>query len=124
MTQSYEIRTMTSDEVLQAVDWAGAEGWNPGRRDAVCFRAVDPDGFIGGFVGGEMIGSISVVNYREGFAFLGFYIVAPEWRGQGYGLRLWNAALGHAGDRVIQFSLHAARLDLRILKGLFDVVDR
>ena len=35
------------------------------------------------------------------FAFLGFYIVRPELRGRGFGLRLWQAGLAHAGSRAV-----------------------
>jgi hypothetical protein len=34
-------------------------------------------------------------------SYLGCYIVAPDRRGRGLGLRLWQQALDHAGDRVI-----------------------
>lgn len=37
---------MRPDEILMAIDWAAAEGLNPGRTDAVCFATVDPDGFL------------------------------------------------------------------------------
>ncbi len=40
-----------------------------------------------------MIASISVVKYSSEFAFLGFYIVKPEYRGQGYGYILWREAM-------------------------------
>ena len=36
------IRTMRPDEIAIAVDWAAAEGWNPGLADAACFATVDP----------------------------------------------------------------------------------
>jgi GNAT superfamily N-acetyltransferase len=101
MADGYRVRAMTRAEVDTAVDWAGVEGWNPGARDAACFAPVDPHGFIGGFLDGEMIASISVVNYDETFAFLGFYIVAPAHRGRGYGYRLWQAGVAHAGGRLI-----------------------
>lgn len=101
MGRDLRIQVMSPADCQRAVDWAGREGWNPGAQDAECFARVDPNGFWGGWIGDEMIGSISVVNYDPGFAFLGFYIVAPEWRGQGYGLRLWQRALEHAGDRVV-----------------------
>ena len=101
MPDGYTIRTMTPDEIAVAVDWAAAEGWNPGLGDAACFQTVDPDGFIGGWLNGKMISSISVVNYDEAFSFLGFYIVAEPYRGQGYGYALWQEAIKHAGGRLI-----------------------
>jgi GNAT superfamily N-acetyltransferase len=100
-TGTYDIRTMTPDEVAQAVDWAAAEGWNPGLQDTDCFLTVDPAGFIGGWLDGEMISSISVVNYDDAFSFLGFYIVAEAYRGRGYGYKLWQEAIKHAGNRLI-----------------------
>jgi GNAT superfamily N-acetyltransferase len=95
------IRPMRPDEVSMAVDWAAAEGWNPGLNDAACFATVDPDGFLVGEVDGEPVATISCVNYDARFAFLGFYIVRKDMRGRGYGLQVWNAAIAHAGQRVI-----------------------
>ncbi len=48
-----EIRTMTADDLRLALDWAAAEGWNPGLEDAFCFATIDPDGLLMGFVDGE-----------------------------------------------------------------------
>jgi GNAT superfamily N-acetyltransferase len=95
------IRTMRPDEISIAVDWAAAEGWNPGLADATCFATVDGDGFLIGELDGAPAATISCVNYDATFAFLGFYIVREDLRGRGYGLRLWNAAIAHAGARVI-----------------------
>ena len=95
------IRTMRPDEISIAVDWAAAEGWNPGFRDAPCFSLVDPDGFLIGELDSAPAATISCVNYSTSFAFLGFYIVREDLRGRGHGLRIWNAAIAHAGPRVI-----------------------
>ena len=92
---------MRPDEISIAVDWAAAEGWNPGLADAACFAAVDPEGFLIGELDGAPAATISCVNYGASFAFLGFYIVRKDLRGRGYGLRIWNAAIAHAGPRVI-----------------------
>ena len=44
------------------------------------------------FLLGEFAGApaaiLSVVNYDERFSFLGFYIVRPDLRGRGLGLRI------------------------------------
>jgi GNAT superfamily N-acetyltransferase len=95
------IRSMRPDEISIAVDWAAAEGWNPGLSDAACFAAIDPHGFLLGELDGAPAATISCVNYGYGFSFLGFYIVREDVRGHGYGLRMWNAAIAHAGPRVI-----------------------
>ena len=101
MAGDYSIGVMSEADLATAVDWAASEGWNPGIGDAACFRAVDPDGFLGGYLDGRLITSISVVNYDPAFAFLGFYIAHPEFRGQGYGYKLWQAGMAHAGDRLV-----------------------
>jgi GNAT superfamily N-acetyltransferase len=90
---SFDIRTMSRAEVDLALDWAAAEGWNPGLGDATPFQVTDPEGFLVGLLDGVPVATISVVRYPEGFAFLGFYIVTPERRGQGLGHRLWQAGL-------------------------------
>ena len=90
---NYEIRTMSRQEVDIAVEWAAGEGWNPGLHDADCFHAADPGGFLVGLLDDQPIGCISAVRYGEGFGFLGFYIVKPQFRGRGYGIQLWRAAM-------------------------------
>lgn len=90
---TFTVRNMRRDEVDLAVEWAAREGWNPGLRDAEVFHATDPDGFHVGLLDGEPVATISAVKYADSFAFVGFYIVAPEQRGNGYGLRAWNEAM-------------------------------
>lgn len=101
MTDHYHIRTLQPQEIDTALDWAAAEGWNPGIYDATCFQSADPQGFLGGFIGDELIATISAVKYGQNFGFIGFYIVKAEYRGRGYGLKLWNAALASLGNRLV-----------------------
>jgi hypothetical protein len=96
-----EVRVMRRDELDLALEWAAREGWNPGLADADCFHAADSQGFLIGCLGNEPIGCISVVRYGATFGFLGFYIVTPERRGQGYGLHIWQAGMARLGDRVV-----------------------
>lgn len=102
MTPSgYRIRTMTRAEVDQTLDRAAAEGWNPGLEDALPFHLADPAGFLAGVLDGRLAGSLSAVRYGGGFSFIGLYIVAPELRGGGYGLALWQAAMARLEGTVI-----------------------
>jgi GNAT superfamily N-acetyltransferase len=95
------IRRMRPGEISLALKWAAAEGWNPGLADHTCFAAVDPGGFFIGEIDGVPAATASCVNYGGSFAFLGFYIVREDLRGRGFGLPIWNAAIAHAGPRVI-----------------------
>src|SRR5882757_6479699 len=97
----FRIRVMRPNEISTAVDWAATEGWNPGLADAPCFAAADPQGFLIGEHDGAPAATVSCINYGASFSFLGFYIVRQDLRGRGYGLRLWKAAIAHAGGRVI-----------------------
>ena len=97
----YVVRPMKAEEVALAIDWAAQEGWNPGRHDASCFRAADPNGFFVGELHGEPVGSISAVAYDKHFGFIGLYIVRPDFRGQGLGLQIWQHAMAYLGERNI-----------------------
>ncbi len=96
-----DIRRATLAVVREMAVWADAEGWTPGLGDAAAFHAADPEGFFVAEVGGEMAACLSVVNHSAAFAFLGLYICRPDLRGRGIGYALWQAGLGHAGDRVV-----------------------
>ncbi|MBN9221952.1 MAG: GNAT family N-acetyltransferase [Mesorhizobium sp.] len=95
------IRTLSLQELSILIDWAAAEGWNPGLDDAAMFQAADPEGFIGAFVGGEMVAAISAVAYGRDFGFIGLYICHPDMRGRGYGKAVWNAGMARLAGRTI-----------------------
>jgi GNAT superfamily N-acetyltransferase len=100
-TDNLTIRVMDRTDLDQAIEWAAAEGWNPGLKDAECFQAADPAGFLMGYLDAEPIGSISVVRYSSTFGFLGFYLVRPDRRGQGFGYRLWQAGMDYLEDCTV-----------------------
>jgi GNAT superfamily N-acetyltransferase len=101
MSQTLQISTATRADLDRMVEWAAREGWNPGLADADCFYAADPAGFLIGRIGDEPVACISVVSSEPDFAFLGFYIVKPERRGQGHGWRLWQAGMARLDGRVV-----------------------
>jgi len=101
MQGNYIIRTMGPEEVPLAVDWAAAEGWNPGLGDAECFLAADREGFLVGLLDGEPVACISAMRYGAGFGFVGFYIVRPDQRGKGFGWAIWQAAMAALAGRTV-----------------------
>ncbi|PNE41032.1 GNAT family N-acetyltransferase [Streptomyces noursei] len=85
----------------EIVGWTADEGWNPGEGDISHFHPTDPDGFFLGRLGDRTVSALSIVNYSDDYAFLGFYLVAPGLRGQGLGLATWRTAFPHAGARTV-----------------------
>ncbi len=92
---------MTLDQLNMVLDWAAAEGWNPGLHDGACFHGADPNGFLIGLVDGVAVASIFAVKYGTNFGFIGGYIVKPAYRAMGYGLQIWNAAMAYLAGRTI-----------------------
>ncbi|MEO1081205.1 MAG: GNAT family N-acetyltransferase [Pseudomonadota bacterium] len=93
--ETFEITTMDGDDLETALAWAEAEGWNPGLHDAETYYTADPKGFFIGCLGDEPVATISAVRYSSSFGFLGMYIVKPEYRGRGYGIRIWSTAMDY-----------------------------
>ena len=115
-TNGFVIRRMVRSEVDFAVGLARDEGWNPGLADAEAFWQADPQGFFLGLLEGRPVATISAVGYGgDGhgpkFGFIGLYIVVPELRGRGLGLKLWNHALGTLTAPVIGLDAVVAQQD-------------
>ncbi len=101
INSNFTIREMKREEVDLAIEWAAIEGWNPGLADADSFFIADTKGFLIGLVDNKPVAIISAIKYGTSFGFIGFYIVKPEYRGKGYGIRIWNAALKYLEGRNI-----------------------
>ena len=105
-----EIRCLTPTELDETLAWATAEGWNPGLSDSACFHKTSPDGFLGAFEDGALLGSISAVKYGAHFAFIGLFIVRPELRGRDLGPILGRAAL----ERLSGFNIGVDGVERKI----------
>lgn len=98
----FEITGASAADMEMIRGWADAEGWNPGDTDRFAFAVADPEGFlVEQKLDGEPVACVSAVRYGEGFGFIGFYIARPAFRGQGYGIRLWHAAMERLDGRLI-----------------------
>lgn len=97
----FEITGASTADMELIRDWADEEGWNPGESDRFAFAVADPEGFLVGRLDGEPVACVSAVRYGAAFGFIGFYIARPAFRGRGYGIRLWNAAMERLDGRLI-----------------------
>ncbi len=114
MASTLEFRNMVRPEVDELVHWAAGEGWNPGLHDADLFWATDPEAFIAADLDGEMIGGGAITSYNGEFGFMGFFIVRPEYRGQGLGDALWH----YRRERLLQRLRPGATIGL---DGVFEM---
>jgi GNAT superfamily N-acetyltransferase len=96
-----QIRIAEQHELEEFAEWAEREGWQPGVGDIHAFCQVDPEGFWVAVDGDRLVGMMSGVRYDGDFSFLGFYIVAPDRRGQGLGHRLFDEVIAQRGDRLM-----------------------
>lgn len=95
-------RALSAADLARVLDWAAAEGWNPGLDDAAFFHAADPGGFLGLDDGdGRLVSAISVVRHAPGVGFLGLYLTRPDARGRGFGRAVWAAGLARLADGAI-----------------------
>jgi len=92
---------MRREEADLAVDWAAAEGWNPGKADIGIAWATDPAAFIALRRGSELAGGGTIFSYDGRFGFMGLFIVRRELRGAGLGARLWHYRLQRLQDRLL-----------------------
>lgn len=95
------IRRMKRADLNHSLAWSVRQGWNIGRFDHDCFFETDPQGFFIAEIDGAPVGSVSAVAYDNTFGFIGIYIVRPEFRGKGYGLKLFQAGMEYLGSRNI-----------------------
>jgi len=95
------LRNMKQSELNIAIQWAASEGWNPGIDDATLFYQADPNGFFVAELDGEIVAVGSAVAYDKDYAFCGLYIVAPAFRGRGYGLALTKYRLAYCANRNV-----------------------
>ncbi len=90
---NYQIKTASLNDINCMLDWAKQEGWGLGLYDALPYHITDPQGFFMGYLENQPIASISAVRYADQFGFVGLYMVKPHYRGQGYGLAIWQQAM-------------------------------
>ena len=85
-------------DIQTIIEWARHEGFAPGLGDIDIYRNTDRQGVWIGKVNSSAIGCIAGIKYNKIYGFIGLYIVKPEYRGCGYGHKLWQKAMEYLDD--------------------------
>jgi hypothetical protein len=101
MSYHIEVATLENGGLQFIFDNAKREGWEPGVDDLSIFPTADPNGFFVGILDGKIVGCVSAVRHDDSYGFIGYYIVSPEYRGNTYGLQLFQHGMRYLGDRNI-----------------------
>jgi GNAT superfamily N-acetyltransferase len=95
-----EIRPMSRDELDVVLDWADAEGWNPGLSDADVFWRIDRAGLWAIDVDGILVGSGATIAHGTDHVVIGLVHVRPEHRRQGIATRTFPWLVDGALSRM------------------------
>ncbi|MEU4424676.1 GNAT family N-acetyltransferase [Actinoplanes sp. NPDC024001] len=97
----FTVSSASADDLRLIAQWARNEDWHPGDGDADVFFVTDPGGILVGRLDGRPISTIAAIRYGTDHGFIGLYVTDPEFRGQGYGLRTWQAGMERLAGRAI-----------------------
>ena len=90
---TYTIRLMTETDLPIVSHWAQQEGFCPGIGDVGIYCDTDRTGVWVGVLDEQPVGCIAGIRYDQNYGFIGMFIVDPAFRGQGYGVALWQHAM-------------------------------
>jgi creatinine amidohydrolase len=92
------IRTWQESDLEAALRLKEIVKWNQTPRDLSQFLSANPQGNYAAVHNGHVIGTTATIRYQERIAWIGLVIVDPNFRGQGIGRKLLQAALAGLAD--------------------------
>ena len=97
-TDEFKIRLIKTEEEFDSViiNAMVREGWRPGLKDAECFLACDQFSAFVGELNGKPICCVTATKYGDSLVFGGCFYVSKEYRGKGYGRKIFDAAKASA----------------------------
>lgn len=96
-----EIISASANHVQWIISMAKQQGWNPGNNDSVAFQQADPAGYFVGLLDGKPICCAAGVKFNQ-IAIVGYYVVEKEYRGRGYGLKIFQHAMNYLSDSNVR----------------------
>ncbi|MCU4743264.1 GNAT family N-acetyltransferase [Natronoglomus mannanivorans] len=94
-----EIRSLTDDDLEDAMELSTQVGWNQIGADWERFLSLSPEGCFAGTVDGELVATTTVITYGDDVSWIGMVLVDEDHRSQGYGGQIFERGLEYARER-------------------------
>lgn len=117
------IRLMAKSDIPSVMLLKEAEGWNQTETDWVTIQQIEPGGCLVFERAGTVVGTVTVVCYGKRLGWIGMMLVDVEYRRQGIGAALIEAALEYLDRREVSIAKLDATDVGRLLYDKFGFVD-
>ncbi|HUT19048.1 MAG TPA: GNAT family N-acetyltransferase [Anaerolineae bacterium] len=87
------LRHMTADDIAAGMRLVGEAGWNQTEEDWQLFLGLSPDRCFVAVADGQVIGTVTTLDYEGRVAWISMLLVDPAFRHMGIGSRLFDRAL-------------------------------
>lgn len=114
-----EIRLLSTSDLTAAMGLKELAGWNQTEGDWRRLLHFGPRGCFAACLDGRLIGTVTTAPYGTDLAWIGMMLVSPEYRRQGIGTALMQAALDYLrGIGVVSIKLDATALGRPLYESL------
>ena len=90
-----QIRTLQQNELKLLFFYSNQEGWGNEELHTTALFLAHPNDFFIAYKEGKLLGFILAIKHSQEFGFISSFIVLKEFRGLGYGQKLFTHALQH-----------------------------
>ena len=115
-------RRMSVEDIPAGLSLCRAAGWNQVANDWELFLKLSPDGCkVAVDETGQILGTVTTVNYQKHFSWIGMVLVDPARRRQGIGTKLLQQALSILqGEETVKLDATPAGREVYLKVGFND----
>ena len=97
MGSDFRIRQLTEQDLPAAMALKEAAGWNQTEQDWRLLLRLEPEGCFALEADGRVVASATAFRYEQQLAWIGMVLTLPEYRGRGFGNRVFLRSLEYCG---------------------------